>query len=147
MNNEITIRPMTSDDYEEVTALMQGTAGVSMRAADSREAIGRYLTRNPGLSLVAVCGDELIACVFCGHDGRRGYLYHVVVEASRRGKGVGRRLVNHALDGLAAEGIYKTHIDVFADNAEAIDFWLATGWELRDDLVRMSIIRSDDRNA
>lgn len=138
---------MTLDDYDGVIKLMQGTEGVSIRAADSRGAIGRYLARNPGLSLVATRGDEFIACVFCGHDGRRGYLYHVVVAPSCRGMGIGRDIVSRALDGLAAEGILKTHIDVFADNQQGIAFWEATGWEARSDLVRMSNIRSDNRNA
>lgn len=147
MTEQLVIRPMVLDDYDSVMALMRGAEGVSLRAADSREAIGRYLERNPGLSLVALDGKRLVACVFCGHDGRRGYLYHVVVDPSYRGVGVGRAIVSHALDGLAAEGIYKTHIDVFADNALAIEFWKATGWEMRDDLVRMSFIHSTDRNA
>ena len=125
---------MTFDDYAAVMALMSGTPGIAVRAADSPEAIGRYLARNPGLSLVAEEDDGLIGCVFCGHDGRRGYLHHVVVVPSRRGQGIGRALVARALDGLAALGIYKTHLDVFADNDAAIAFWQATGWQRRSDI-------------
>ena len=141
------IRPMTFDDYAAVMALMSGTPGIAVRAADSPEAIGRYLARNPGLSLVAEEDDGLIGCVFCGHDGRRGYLHHVVVVPSRRGQGIGRALVARALDGLAALGIYKTHLDVFADNDAAVAFWQHTGWQRRDDIVRFSYNRSDDPNV
>ena len=138
---------MTHDDYEAMLALMRGTEGVSLRAADSRKSIDRYLERNPGLSLVATSGEEVIGCVLCGHDGRRGYLHHLVVTPSYRGMGIGRVLVARALDGLAAEGILKIHIDVFADNHQAIAFWKAIGWDVRLDLVRMSINLSGDRNA
>lgn len=141
------IRPMTMADYDAVLGLMRGTPGVAVRAADAPEAIARYLARNPGLSLVAESGGEVIACVFGGHDGRRGLLHHVVVAPACRGQGVGRALVARALDGLAAEGIHKTHIDVFADNEAAIAFWEATGWQRRGDIVRFSFNRSVDANV
>jgi len=137
---------MTLSDYDAVMALMSGVPGVAVRAADSPPAIGRYLERNPGLSLVAEDGGALVGCVFCGHDGRRGYLHHVVVAPAARGQGVGAAMVARALDGLAALGIYKTHLDVFADNTPAIAFWQHTGWQRRDDIVRFSFNRSDDAN-
>ena len=141
------IRPMTMADYDAVLGLMRGAPGVAVRAADSPAAIARYLARNPGLSLVAESDGAVIACVFAGHDGRRGSLHHVVVAPAWRGRGVGRALVARALDGLAAEGIYKTHIDVFADNAAAIAFWERTGWQRRDDIARFSFDRSADANV
>ena len=141
------IRSMVLDDYEQVLALMQGTPGVSLRSADSRDAIARYLERNPKLSVVAEVDNRIVGCVFGGHDGRRGYLYHLVVEPASRRLGVGRALVFGALEGLAAVGIEKTHIDVFTDNADAIGFWKRVGWEPRGDLHRFSFIRSADRNA
>lgn len=143
----ISIRPMTSADYDDAMALMDGTPGVVVRAAASPEAIGRYLARNPGLSLVAESDGRPVGCLLCGHDGRRGYLHHVVVAPAYRGQGVGRALVERALDGLAAAGIAKTHIDVFADNSAALAFWRHTGWQLRDDIRRLSFNRSADPNA
>ena len=140
------IRPMTLADYDAVMALMRGVPGVAMRAADSPAAIARYLERNPGLSLVAEDEGRVVGCVFCGHDGRRGYLHHVVVAPARRGQGIGAALVARALDGLAALGIYKTHLDVFADNEPAIAFWQHSGWQRRDDIVRFSFNRSGDAN-
>ncbi len=143
----IAIRAMTPDDYDAVMALMSDTPGVVVRAADSPAAIGRYLARNPGLSLVAESDGQAVGCLLCGHDGRRGYLHHVVVAPAYRGQGVGRALVKRALDGLAAAGIAKTHIDVFADNSAALAFWQYTGWQLRDDIRRLSFNRSADPNA
>lgn len=140
------IRPMTMADYDAVLALMRGAPGVAVRAADSPEAIARYLARNPGLSLVAEQDGRLVGCLFCGHDGRRGYLHHVVVAPEFRGQGIGRALVTKALDGLEALGIYKTHLDVFVDNEAAIAYWAHTGWQRRSDIARFSFNRSDDEN-
>lgn len=137
---------MMIDDYGSVLALMRGEPGVSIRAADSRESIARYLDRNPGLSFVAESGGRIIGCVFGGHDGRRGSLNHLVVDVSYRQTGIGRDLVAKSLDALQDIGIYKTHIDVFAENVDAIIFWKRVGWVLREDLCRFSISRSDNPN-
>lgn len=143
----ITIRPMTLADYDAVWALMLATPGVSRRAADSRDSVERYLARNPGLSQVAESDGRLVGCVFAGHDGRRGTLNHLIVHPDARRQGLGRRLVERALDGLEAAGIMKSYIFVFADNEDALAFWRALGWQLRDDTRSFSFNRSDDPNA
>lgn len=87
----LNIRTMTPADYDAVLSLMQGTPGISLRDADSRSATERYLARNPGLSFVAEAAGRLIACVMCGHDGRRGYLQHALVLPEYRAKASHRR--------------------------------------------------------
>lgn len=140
-------RIMTIDDYADVLALMRDAPGVTLRAADSRESIARYLARNPGLSHVATHDGRLVGCLFAGHDGRRGTLNHLVVHRDVRRLGIGRRLVELALDGLAAAGIVKSNVFVFTDNAKALDFWRGLGWQARDELVCLSYNRSADPNA
>jgi len=125
------IRPMTIDDYDRVLALWDGTPGIGLGTADSREAIAGYLERNPGLSLVAEAGRDgpaVVGAVLCGHDGRRGYLYHLAVDPAARRNGVGRALVAHCMDALAALGIERCHILVFRDNGPGTAFWLAGAW-------------------
>lgn len=141
------IRPMTIEDYEQVLLLMRGEPGVSVRTADSPEAITRYLDRNPGFSFVAESDEYVVGCVFGGHDGRRGSLHHLVVAPAFRMAGVGRLLVTQSLDALQAAGIEKTLIDVFSENDNAIAFWGKLGWEERDDLRRFSFNRSKDPNV
>lgn len=143
----ITLRAMTIEDYDDVLALMRDAPGVTLRAADSREAIARYLARNPELSRVAERDGRLVGCLFAGHDGRRGTLNHLVVRSDARRHGIGRRLVEQALDGLAAAGIAKSNVFVFADNERALDFWRGLGWQARDELVCLSFNRSADPNA
>ncbi len=143
----ITLRAMTIEDYDNVLALMRDAPGVTLRVADSREAIARYLARNPGLSRVAERDGRLVGCLFAGHDGRRGTLNHLVVRSDARRHGIGRRLVEQALDGLAAAGIAKSNVFVFADNERALGFWRGLGWQARDELVCLSFNRSADPNA
>lgn len=133
------INEMTLADYDEVYALWQATEGVGLSSADSREAIGRYLARNPGMSFVARGEQgELVGTVLCGHDGRRGFLHHLAVKADCRRQGAGRALVECCLSVLAAEGIEKCHLFVYKDNHSGRAFWEKIGWEERTTLVIMS---------
>jgi putative acetyltransferase len=135
---ESALMPFGLPHYEEVYRLWSQCGGVGLSSADSREAIGRYLDRNPGLSFVALREGEICGAVLAGHDGRRGYIHHLAVAPGCRRLGLGRRLVKASLDALAAEGIEKAHLFVFKENADGLAFWRAGGWEVREDLAMMS---------
>lgn len=142
-----TLRTMTLDDYDAVLDLMKRTPGVTVRDADSRASTARYLARNPGLSFVAEADGVLVGCVMCGHDGRRGYLQHLVVLPEHRRQGLAASLVERCLAGLEREGILKCHLDVIKTNTAAAQYWRGQGWQLRTDIDRYSFIRSDNENA
>ncbi|NWD83469.1 GNAT family N-acetyltransferase [Pseudomonas reactans] len=143
----LNIRAMTPADYDAVLSLMQGTPGISLRDADSRSATERYLARNPGLSFVAEAAGRLIACVMCGHDGRRGYLQHALVLPEYRRQGIAQALTQRCLEALAQLGIHKCHLDVFKTNISAADYWQGQGWKLRTDIDRYSFTRAGNENA
>jgi N-acetylglutamate synthase len=151
MRAEFVIREMTIADYDPVRELLRSVPGVTLRSADSPEATGRYLARNPGLSFVALAGErageQIVGCVMCGQDGRRGYLQHLAVEPGSRRLGIGTALVERSLAALRLLGIEKTHIDVLTDNTQAQEYWAKLGWRKRSDLVRYSFTNSADPNA
>ena len=138
---------MTIDDYDSVVELMKQTPGVSFRDADSRESTNRYLQRNPGLSFVCEVDRQLVGCIMSGHDGRRGYLQHLVVLPTHRRQGIANALVESCLTELEILGILKSHIDVFKTNALASAYWESQGWKLRTDIHRYSLVRSGSENA
>lgn len=132
-------RPMVTGDYEAAYQLWASTPGIHLSEADSREQVLRYLERNPGLSMVSEDEDGTLAgTVMCGHDGRRGYIYHVAVSEEYRGRGVGRQLVSCSLEGLRKEGIGKCHLMVMESNGLGRDFWSGIGWQERDGIVLFS---------
>ncbi|EEF62687.1 GNAT family N-acetyltransferase [Pedosphaera parvula] len=143
----MTIREMIITDYDSVMALLSSSTGVRLREADSREATARYLERNPSLSFVALVDGQLVGCVMCGHDGRRGYLQHLTVSRSYHQRGIGTALVERCLTELARLGIVKTHIDVLVENDSAIAYWSRRGWQKRDDIFRFSYLKSGNANA
>src|SRR5690606_14560114 len=142
-----TIRPMCIEDYDTVMDLMRRTPGVSIRNADSRDATRRYLDRNPGLSFIAEVAGRSAGCIMSGHDGRRGYLQHLVVLPDHRRRGIASALVQHCLAALGSLGIAKSHIDVMKTNTLAHAYWQSQGWVLRTDIDRYSFIHGGDENA
>jgi len=141
------IIPMQLTDYDAVMDLMRQTPGVSIRAADGLDATARYLARNPGLSFVAAVDGTLVGCVMASHDGRRGYLQHLLVLPAYRKQGIARALVAHTLAALDMVGIMKSHIDVLKTNASGKAWWQNAGWTYRNDIDRYSLIRGSDANA
>ena len=103
--------------------------GVEVAEGDSEQEVKEYLLRNPGLSRVAVNGDTIIGAVLCGHDGRRGLIYHLAVAPAYQRKGIGQRLLQECISGLRGVGITRALILVSGENAKGRSFWLRNGWE------------------
>lgn len=125
------IREMTINDYEQMIALWKGIEGLALSDADSRDNIDRYINRNKGLCYVYEQDHRIAGTILCGHDGRRGYIYHVAVHPDYRNQRIGNKLVQTGLEKLRNEGIDKCHLFVIEDNVVGNDFWAAVGWDKR----------------
>lgn len=126
---------MTIDDYEEVYVLWKKIRGFGIRSIDdSREGVARFLKRNPTTSVVAVEDGKIVGSILCGHDGRRGCLYHVCVDEAYRRHGIGRDMVVSAMKALQAEQINKVSLIAFTKNDIGNAFWNTIGWTKRQDL-------------
>ena len=130
------IRTMSIRDYDSVYRLWTGMSGMGLNNLDdSREGIGKYLARNPDTCFVAVMQDHIVGVILCGHDGRRGYIYHTAVAADERGRGIGGALLDAALAALEKEGINKVALVAFSRNKTGNLFWEKCGFTVRDDLI------------
>jgi len=152
----MTIRPMTIGDYDAVLALWNACLTSARDIDDSPEAIAGFLRRNPGLSVVAVEEEEqetlrlqkrsdgappqVAGSILCGHDGRRGCLYHVAVSPAHRRRGVGQAMAQACLDALRAEGIRRCALVAFTKNQGGNAFWGAMGFAQREDLFYRDIV-------
>ncbi len=129
------LRVMTMDDYEQVYALWKQIHGFGIRSVDdSREGIQRFLRRNPATSVVAIEDGKIVGAILCGHDGRRGCLYHVCVDADYRMRGIGKSMVVFAMEALKKEKINKVSLIAFTKNDIGNAFWNEIGWAKRRDL-------------
>lgn len=129
------LRVMTAEDYDEVYALWKKISGFGIRSVDdSREGIERFLFRNPSTSVVAVEDKHIVGAILCGHDGRRGCLYHVCVAPEYRMRGIGKAMVVFAMEALKKEKINKVSLIAFTKNDIGNAFWKEIGWTKRKDL-------------
>lgn len=135
MKDEVRIRTMTIEDYDGVRALWMSIKGFSIRSVDdSREGVELFLKRNPLTSVVAEKDGLIIGAILCGHDGRRGCLYHVCVAAEYRMQGIGKAMVVDAMEALKREKINKVSLIAFTSNDIGNAFWKQIGWTRREDL-------------
>ncbi len=135
---DYSIRQLETSDYDALYAFWQQTPNIGLSSADSRQAISAFLERNPGLSYAAVRKGEIVGSILAGHDGRRGYLYHLAVMPEHRRNNIARRLVEAALSGIREAGIQKCHLMIFRENEVGKEIWRRLGWELRKDIDLMS---------
>lgn len=139
------IRLMKITDYEVVYSLWSNTAGMGMRTLDdSQNGISKFLKRNPATSFVAEIDGEIVGVILCGHDGRRGYIYHTAVNTDYRKRGIGKALVETALLALRNEGINKVALVAFQTNDLGNAFWKALGFIERKDLVYRNFNLNDE---
>ena len=129
------IRTMKVTDYEKVYALWMSCKNMGFNDIDdSKEGIARFLERNPNTSFVAMENDELLGIILGGHDGRRGYIYHMSVAENHRKKGIGSSLVEKCLESFKNEKISKVALLVFKYNENGNSFWEKQGFILREDV-------------
>jgi ribosomal protein S18 acetylase RimI-like enzyme len=125
---------MKSSDYKYAVALWSSMPGIKVQESgeDSAEGLSAFLDRNQGLSFTAKHNGRLIGTVMCGHDGRRGFIYHLAVAPEFRRMGIAKRLLELPLDGLRKAGIAKCGLFVLKDNDVGGAFYKAVGWQEND---------------
>jgi ribosomal protein S18 acetylase RimI-like enzyme len=138
MSGRVTTREFVMADYDDAVALWNAVDGIEICEGDSREEIGEYLRRNPGLSRVAEADGKIVGAALCGHDGRRGWIYHLAIAPTHRRQKVGQQLLDSCVDGLRNAGLKRAIILVAADNPAGQQFWLRNGWENIDGAIAMT---------
>lgn len=146
-DTDMRIRLMKIEDYDSVHQLWCTTPGMGMRSLDdSVEGIRQFLFRNPETCYVAEYEEDMAGVILCGHDGRRGYIYHTAVKETYRKQGIGTALVNRVLEALKQQKINKAALVVYSTNELGNQFWEGLGFEMRDDLIYRNISLNLDNN-
>ena len=133
----IKYRNMKASDHDALHEVWRSTGQENNGAVsidDSFEGLDKYIRRNPSTSFVAEDDGKVIAVIMAGHDGRRGFFHHVSVMREYQGQGIGRTLVENAMQALKNEGIRKVALVAFTDNDPGNGFWEKQGFTVRQDL-------------
>ena len=141
----MTIRTMTIEDFDQVHALWMTIKGFGIRSIDdSKEGVERFLKRNPTTSVVAEIDNKIVGSILCGHDGRRGCLYHVCVDEKYRRHGIGKAMVVYAMQALKKEKINKVSLIAFTVNDIGNAFWNTIVWTERKDLNYYEFVLNEE---
>ena len=139
MSGKIEIREFSINDYDAAIELWQRVEGLEIAEGDDREGVAQFLARNPGLSRVATDGSAIVGVALCGHDGRRGHVYHLAVDPAYQGRGLGKRLLDESLAALRRTGVKRVIIMVADDNLSGRQFWKGSGYEEISGAIAMGI--------
>lgn len=139
----VLIRPYQSGDEAEVIALWE-VCGLARPWNDARKDIGRKLTTQPELFLVALVDDRVVGSAMAGFDGHRGWVNYLAVLPEVRRRGLGRTLMRHVEQALTERGCPKINLQIRADNHGIADFYQALGYQT-DPVLSMGkrLIRDD----
>ena len=122
-------------DYQQVYDLWASIEkGVHIGRSDTPTEIEKKISRDPDLFLIAECQNKIIGSVIGGYDGRRGLIYHLAVDTSFRGQGIGSRLMDEVEARLRGKGCLKCYLLVVEDNHEVEAYYRNRGWQHMDDI-------------
>lgn len=130
----LAIAPIVDADVADVVALWQAcrlTRPWNDPAAD----IALARKGSNAAVLIGRDGASIVATVLVGHDGHRGWVYYLAVDADRRGKGYGRVMMGAAERWLRDRGIEKLQLLVRPDNSRVKSFYQSLGYSEQERII------------
>ena len=128
---KIIVREMVIDDYDGVMTIWKETSGLGLSSADERGEVKKFLDINPKTSLIIEIDGKIAGSVLGGFDGRRGYIYHMVVVEKMKGRGLGKMLMDELELRFRELGARKIHLMIYLDNINW-RFYEKRGYARRD---------------
>jgi ribosomal protein S18 acetylase RimI-like enzyme len=140
------IREFRDDDLSAVIALWQSCDLTRPWNPPERD-IELCRRSGHGTLFVAEAADHIVGTIMVGHDGHRGWVYYVAVDPARRRDGLGRILMKHAEDFLAAQGVPKIMLLIRETNSAVAAFYERLGYQLEPRLLMTKSLaeRNHDR--
>jgi GNAT superfamily N-acetyltransferase len=126
------------EDYDRVMELWAaGALPLKPEGRDSRANIARQIGLPNVRFLVARIGPggRLIGTVLATHDGRKGWINRLAVDAPARRRGIGARLVGAAEAWLDAEGMDILACLIESDNPVSMQVFEKLGYIKHEDII------------
>lgn len=128
IHNRWMIRIAAEDDIASVLDLWVAS-GSQPSVSDSPDGLARLLADDPQALLVAELDGVLAGSLIAAWDGWRGSFYRLVVSPEHRRKGLARMLLAEGERRLRDRGAVRLTAIVADDEAGAMAFWRAAGYE------------------
>jgi ribosomal protein S18 acetylase RimI-like enzyme len=126
------IRIYQQTDKEQVIALWKEVFNPKKPHNNPETAINIKVKHNDNLFFVAEKDNQIIGTILVGFDGHRGWIYSLAVLQKFRSKGIGKSLVEKAVEELKKLGCLKVNLQINGDNATVLDFYKKSGFSIED---------------
>lgn len=135
-----TIREFRLGEYAELLRLWERAGlGCKPEGRDSLEEMRKQMGREFTIPLVVEGPEgELVASLFCTHDGRRGWINRLAVAPGHRNKGIARSLVREGEGRLREKGIRIVAALVEDGNSTSLEVFQHLGYFKHDDITYFS---------
>jgi ribosomal protein S18 acetylase RimI-like enzyme len=134
----VKIREFLIEDYDRVMELWSaGGLPLKPQGRDSRENIAKQIRHPNVLFLVAEEGEggRVIGTVLATHDGRKGWINRLAVDAALRKRGIGARLVREAERRLEALGMDILACLIEDDNTVSMAVFERLGYKKHPEII------------
>jgi len=134
----MTIREFRPADYDRVMELWtEGGLPLKPEGRDSRDNIVRQIGLANVRFLVAEEGEggRVVGTVLATHDGRKGWINRVAVDATLRKRGLGARLVGEAESWLESQGMDILACLIEDDNAVSMAVFGKLGYKKHPEII------------
>jgi ribosomal protein S18 acetylase RimI-like enzyme len=125
------IRPFEMSDSNDVIALWR-ECGLIVPWNDPQRDIKRKMQVQPELFFIGEIEGRIVATLMAGYEGHRGWLNYVAVAPDAQRQGLGRQIVEHAIEQLRERGCPKINLQVRTSNAAVIAFYESLGFQVDD---------------
>ena len=123
----LSIREASSEDRTVAIGLWT-ECGLTRPWNDPAGDFDRALAFAGSTVFIADCDGTAVGTAMVGFDGHRGWIYYLGVKPSRRGEGMGRRLIDACIDWLSRLGCPKVEL-MLREGNPASAFYERLGWE------------------
>ncbi|MBU7036736.1 MAG: GNAT family N-acetyltransferase [Theionarchaea archaeon] len=136
-DEELTIFVETYNDaFSEHYNFSPMTVQQLARSRDTSTGSARVTFAKDGFKTIGFCAYGVQPPRNGENNTKTGMVRLLGVTKLYRGKGIGRALISHAVKWLSQEGIATIHLNVDAENPQALDLYGSLGFEtLREDIV------------
>lgn len=130
---------LATNDPQEIQEILEfwiTNAENGSRPTDSEAAVRALITKDPEALILAVDNDAIVGTVIAGWNGWRSGLFRLAVREDMRSQGIGRLLVERALERLRDIGVGRVDAMVLDDNERAHSAWESFGFVRQDNWSR-----------
>jgi ribosomal protein S18 acetylase RimI-like enzyme len=131
----VKIEPLPEALYDAAVTLWHNS-GLTRPWNDPEADLGRAVSGSTSAVLAAV-GDDgcLLATAMVGHDGHRGWVYYLAVDAAARDRGLGRQMMEACEVWVQSRGVPKIQLMVRTTNKAVVGFYEHLGYADADVVV------------